>query len=228
MPATPTKEADFAVLAQGLRYRYPGAQEALAFPDFSLAAGAAGVILGPSGSGKSTLLHLLACLTPVTDGGLSVLGQSVAPFDAARRDAFRRGRIALIPQRLHLIDAVSVMDNLLLATRLAGRAPDNAYALELLGRLGVSHLAKRKPRHLSVGEAQRVAIARACVAKPALLLADEPTSALDDRNAHEVGRLLVDAAATSGAALLIVTHDRRMAEQWPLVLTLTDRKGSAR
>ena len=121
----------------------------------------------------------------------------------------------MVFQTLHLVPVVSVLGNLLLAGRLAGLAPDRTRALALLERLGVGDLARRKPVAISQGQRQRVAIARAVMNRPALVLADEPTSALDDAAAGAVAAMLADVVAESGAALLIATHDARLAGLLP-------------
>ena len=118
------------------------------------------------------------------------------------------------------MSAISVLDNLLLAQRLAQGTVDAAAARNLLERLEIAQLAAAKPSQLSVGQAQRVAIARALVHQPSLLLADEPTSSLDDDNAARALKLLRTQAQNAGAGLLIVTHDRRISGQLERELVL--------
>jgi putative ABC transport system ATP-binding protein len=208
------------VHSQGLRYRYSTATE-ITFPDLNVAPGSHGLILGPSGSGKTTLLHLIAGLTAPSAGELVVMGQPFHAVTAATRDAFRRRHIALVPQRLHLISAISVMANLQLAAQLARVAVTRDDCLTALHRLGLSDaLAQRSPSDLSAGEAQRVAIARAAITRPKLLLADEPTSALDDSNTELTANWLTQAALAIEADLLIVTHDRRLATRLPVLVNL--------
>ena len=178
------------------------------------------MILGPSGSGKSTLVNILAGLTAPSEGRVAVDGVETTTLRPAARDNFRARRIGLIPQRLHLIGAISVSDNLRLARRLAGLPPDEGRIADLLERLGVAGLAGRRPNALSQGQAQRAAVARALVNEPVLLLADEPTAALDERNAETVIELLQEVAQANGASLVSATHDRRIADRFLQRLTL--------
>lgn len=176
----------------------------------ALAEGEAALLLGPSGSGKTTLVNLVAGLLTPQSGDVRLAGQSLAATDAAGRDAVRARTLGLVFQSLRLVSALSVLGNLALARRLAGRPADPARARHLLDRLGIAHRADALPRTLSQGEAQRAAIARAVVTEPRLLIADEPTSALDAANAANVADLLAETARDSRAALLIVTHDERL------------------
>ncbi len=175
------------------------------------------LVLGPSGSGKTSLLHLAGGLR-TADAGTVALDGEPWPRDERGRDRMRRARVGIIFQTLQLIPALTLGANLALAARLAGR--DGAAIPRLLDRLGLGTLSSRSPRTLSQGEAQRAAIARALAAQPALLLADEPTSALDDRNAEAVARLLKEEADASASTLVIATHDARLKDHFPNVLTL--------
>lgn len=185
--------------------------------NLSVEPGAHLLLLGPSGSGKSTLINLIAgLLTP--DRGQIRLNGTPMPAAARARDDLRRREIAIIFQSLRLVSALTLRANLQLAAQLAEQSADAIPAL--LDRLGLSHRADARPRDLSQGEAQRAAIARALVARPRLLLADEPTSALDDRNADNVGRLLVETAAEAGSTLLVATHDARLSAHIPTLFRL--------
>jgi putative ABC transport system ATP-binding protein len=193
----------------GLARAY-GVRTVVAVPSWTVAVGQHSLILGPSGSGKSTLLHLIAGLLRPSRGRVLVAGQDLAALSPADLDAFRGRTIGIVLQRLHLIPALTVRDNLRLARTLARLPPDPARIDSLLAELGLAALASARPRRLSEGEAQRVAIARAVVNHPALILADEPTSALDDANCQTVLALLRAQAAASGATLVIATHDARL------------------
>ncbi|MDD3519312.1 MAG: ATP-binding cassette domain-containing protein [Chromatiales bacterium] len=182
------------------------------------------LVLGPSGSGKTTLLHLLAGLLRPHVGRIEVLGQDIAALHAGQRDAWRGRHVGIVFQRLHLIGALTVAQNLRLARKLAGLSPDPLREREVLEGLGLARLADALPARLSQGEAQRAAIARAVVNRPALILADEPTSALDDANCSRVAELLLEQAAACGASLLIATHDARIKE---LFLHHLDLNGDA-
>lgn len=167
-------------------------------------------VIGPSGCGKSTLLHLIAGLLKPAQGSIVVCGQRVDVLDGGACDRFRGQNLGIVFQRLHLLPALSVLENLVLAQQLARVPRDAEAARELLHILGGGDLAAVRPTRLSQGQAQRVAIARALVHRPALLLADEPTSSLDDENAERAIELLRTQARAIDAALLIVTHDRRI------------------
>ena len=212
---------------EGLRHRY-GAATVLALDAWQVPAGADCIVLGPSGAGKTTLLHILAGLTAPSEGLVEVEAQALAALPPAALDRFRARRIGFVPQRLHLIGAITVADNLRLARHLAGLPRNDEAALRLLDRLGIADLAGRRPAALSQGQAQRAAVARALVNEPALLLADEPTAALDEENAEAVIDLLQESARTSQAALVIASHDRRIAGRFRYQLALgAGREGAA-
>lgn len=167
-------------------------------------------VIGPSGCGKTTLLHLIAGLLHPSRGFVRVLGQSFADLSSSACDRFRGQHLGIVFQRLHLLPALSVLENLVLAQRCARVTSNAKAACALLDQLGVGALRQSKPAALSQGQAQRVAIARALVHRPKLLLADEPTSSLDDANARLALDLLIAQARACGAALLVVTHDARV------------------
>jgi putative ABC transport system ATP-binding protein len=189
-------------------------------PALSIGVGENTLLLGPSGSGKTTLLNLLAALTVPTRGRVVIDGQAIGTMRAAARDQFRGSRIGLVMQRLHLMSALTVEQNLTLAMRLAGQAPDAARARALLTTLGVGDKSQVFPHRLSQGEAQRVAIARAVIHRPILVLADEPTSALDDANCEAAIELLLTHAREHGATLVVATHDARLKPHFSRVLQL--------
>jgi putative ABC transport system ATP-binding protein len=204
----PAAEQPVLVL-EGLARAY-GARTVVAIPLWTVATGQHSLILGPSGSGKSTLLHLIAGLLRPSRGRVLVAGQDLAALTSAQLDAFRGRMIGIVLQRLHLIAALTVRDNLRLARTLARLPPDPERIDTLIADLGLAALAGARPSRLSEGEAQRVAIGRAVVNHPALILADEPTSALDDANCAAVFTLLRAQAEASGATLVIATHDARL------------------
>jgi putative ABC transport system ATP-binding protein len=206
-PATAAQEP--IVLLDNLARVY-GARTVVAIPSWTVTAGQHSLILGPSGSGKSTLLHLIAGLLRPSRGRMLVAGRDLAALTPAELDAFRGRTIGIVLQRLHLIPALTVRDNLRLARALARLPQDAARIDALIADLGLGALAGARPSQLSEGEAQRVAIARAVVNHPALILADEPTSALDDTNCETVLALLRAQSEASGATLVIATHDARL------------------
>lgn len=190
-----------------------GERPVLQLPSLSLRAGESCAVLGPSGCGKTTLMHLIAGLLRPQRGTITVAGQSLAGLGAAGSDRFRGRHLGIVFQRLHLLPALSVLDNLLLAQRFAGAKLDARAARALLAQLDVDAHARAKPASLSQGQAQRVAIARALVHRPRLVIADEPTSSLDDDNAQRALDLLRSQTQAIDAALLVVTHDGRIRGQ---------------
>ncbi|MBM3489744.1 MAG: ATP-binding cassette domain-containing protein [Alphaproteobacteria bacterium] len=202
-----------------LTHAYAG-RTVLALDAWQVAAGEHWLLLGPSGSGKSTLLHIVAGLLRPSGGSVRLAGTDLYALPAGERDR-RRGRsVGIVFQRLHLLEALSVLQNLALAQSLAGQPVDRRHLADLLSRLGLSERAAAKPAALSRGEAQRVALARALVNRPQLLLADEPTSSLDDDNADRALDLLTGEAKAVGAALIVATHDARAAARFVRHLTL--------
>ncbi len=192
-----------------------------ALPDFDLAPGRSLAILGASGSGKSTALMALAGIRAPGGGEISVGGVALWRLPPAQRDRFRGERIGLVFQRFHVIDAVSVADNLALAARCAGLRCRADRIATLLQRLGIADIARRRADRISHGQAQRLAVARALVNRPAVVLADEPTSALDDAHAAGMLALLRETAAAEGAGLVIATHDRRVIDAVDATVSIT-------
>lgn len=192
-----------------LQFAYtPGA--VFTYPDLSVARGQAVLITGPSGCGKTTLLHLIAGLHAPRSGRMALDGRPLNP----RRD------VALVPQSAHLIGSLTVAQNIAAAAFATGIAFDAAFAQQLLDELGIAALAQRLPAQLSRGQAQRVAVARALSVKPAVLLADEPTANLDDASAAASTALLLRQASAHQAALLVASHDGRIAHLFTQLLAL--------
>jgi ABC-type lipoprotein export system ATPase subunit len=194
---------------ENLKHAYDGA-EVLNVPEWRAEQGAQWLVIGPSGSGKTTLLHILAGILRPAAGSVGVAGQDLAALPARQLDRFRGQRIGIVPQRLHLVPSLRVMDNLLLAQYLAGLRQDAARAREILHALDLGAKERAYPHELSFGQAQRVAVARAVVNRPKLLLADEPTSNLDDARCQQALELLLSMARTCNATLVIATHDQRV------------------
>jgi putative ABC transport system ATP-binding protein len=193
----------------GVLHRY-GAVTAVEVPEWRAGAGDAWLLAGQSGSGKTTVLHILAGLTTPTVGSVVVKGTDVVALSEGARDRWRGRTVGLVPQRLHLVGALTVRDNLRLARTLAGLPVDEARVMALLEAVGVIELSSRFPSQLSQGQAQRVAIARAVVNRPALVLADEPTANLDDVHAAQALELLRGQAIEAGATLVVASHDARV------------------
>ena len=201
--------SQLAISASGIRFDYDK-QPILNVEKCELNSGQSMAVIGASGCGKTTFLHLLAGLIRPCAGSIKILGQDIGQLHSGELDRFRGQRIGLVFQRLHLLPALSVIENVSMAQRLARRPVDLAQIKQLFDRLNLTHLEQHKPSMLSQGQAQRVAIARALVHEPQLVMADEPTSALDDHQAEQALALLSESAAAVGAALLVVTHDQRV------------------
>lgn len=178
------------------------------------------LVLGSSGSGKTTLLHILGGLLAPKQGKVMIGETDLYKLSGSQRDKYRGQNIGLIFQKAHLITALSVQDNLLLAQYLAGMAQDKGRVKEVLDELGLGEKRKKSVRELSQGEQQRVTIARALLNRPRVILADEPTASLDDKNAHKVIELLKSQAEHYKASLMIATHDQRVKDEFELQLNL--------
>jgi ABC-type lipoprotein export system ATPase subunit len=190
-------------------FTYPGGKT-LAFEDFSIAPGQHSLLLGDSGSGKTTLLHLLGGLLRGYSGLIKIDQTDLTTLSNPDLDRFRGRNIGFIFQRLHLVMALSVEQNLMVSPWLAGVQTGVGRAASVLAGLNLAEKKRSKVSALSQGQAQRVAIARAVMNKPRLILADEPTSALDDKNCEAVIELLLSTATEAGSTLLIATHDQRL------------------
>jgi len=192
------------------------------FQNFSMTIAEQGqcLLLGPSGSGKSTLVNLVCGFLKPRSGFIRIAGELISSGSEPQRDAVRRRHLAIIFQSLRLVSALSVLGNLQLAARLAGRSVSRAEVSALLEELDIVDKASAKPHQLSQGQAQRAAIARALIVKPDLLLADEPTSALDDANAERVANLFRQMTKDHGTSLLVATHDARLRTHFSTVLDL--------
>ncbi|MBK5963036.1 ABC transporter [Thiocystis minor] len=185
----------------------------LAGLDLEIGAGEAVAILGASGSGKSTLLGLLAGLDDATSGEVWLCGQRIGDLDEDGRAELRSGRVGFVFQNFQLLPTLTARENILLPLELTGDAQAALRADEALERVGLTARAGHYPRQLSGGEQQRVAIARAYAPRPAVLFADEPTGNLDQVTGEHIIDLLLDLRQAAGAALVLVTHDLRLAER---------------
>ncbi len=161
-------------------------------------------VVGPSGSGKSTLLHVLGLMTPPDAGQLALEGQTV-PNSHAIRTALRRQYIGFVFQRFNLLPVLSAADNVAIHLRVCGVRSDG-HVEQLFRRMGVWHVAGRKPAQMSIGEQQRVAVVRALAHQPSILLADEPTGNLDSENAEALLALFRQTNRQSGQTIVMITH----------------------
>ena len=196
-----------------------GSRVIVSLPSLQIAKGEHTLLLGPSGCGKTTLLNVLAGIAVPLAGQVNINGTALGNLSASGRDRFRGRHIAVVMQRLHLISALTVHQNLRLAQSLAG-VVDEGRQSTAVEALGISSKLDRYPHELSQGEAQRVAIARAVVNRPALILADEPTSALDDANCLAALDLLLEQSSACGATLIVATHDQRIKARFRHVVQL--------
>lgn len=191
--------------------------------NLSVSAGEFVAIIGPSGSGKSTLLNIMGLLTAPSEGSVKVFGDVVDRLPPRRLDDIRGKRIGFVFQASYLDETMSVLKNTTLPLQIGGMEPRASVeaALESLSWVGMVNKWKEKARNLSGGEKQRVAIARSMVRSPTILLADEPTGNLDSRNTAQVVRLLRQ-VAIRGAAVVVVTHDPRVADRADRVVRVED------
>lgn len=204
---------------QGLKFGYDH-KPILELDRFSLDRGEKVAVIGPSGCGKTTLMHLISGLIKPDFGTITLGGQDLSGLNEQQIDRLRGHEVGIVFQNLHLMPAISVLNNLLLAQKLARVTVDKSHALSLLDRLGIGDKADQLPGNLSQGQAQRAAIARAVVHQPKLVIGDEPTSALDRGNADEAIALLGELSASINFALLIVTHDERVSDSMDRVVRL--------
>ncbi len=206
-----------------LRYDTSNEQPTIAFHDTDLLLGSGEMtgIMGPSGSGKSSLLYVLSGLKRPSSGAVFYDDADIEGFSEDEKARIRRSKFGFIFQRHFLIDYLPVLDNVL---AIVNRKDERyrGYAMELLERLKISHLASRKPWQLSGGQRQRVAVARALVHKPAVVFADEPTASLDHENGSEVMQILDEYREKMKTSLLVVTHDRSILRNAGQVLDIWD------
>jgi putative ABC transport system ATP-binding protein len=179
-------------------------------------------IMGPSGSGKSTFLHCAAGLERPTSGSVVLDGHDLTGMSERALTRLRRERIGFVFQAFNLLPALDVAENVALPIRLAGGRPRRDAVHDVIERVGLASLERRRPGELSGGQQQRVAIARALITRPAVISGDEPTGALDTRTALEILALLGTAVRTAGQTVVIVTHDPVAAAHADRVVFLAD------
>jgi putative ABC transport system ATP-binding protein len=180
------------------------------------------LLQGPSGSGKTTLLQISGAMMRADAGRVLVAGFEINQASEPDRTAARRRHLGFVFQHFHLVEALSVRDNVSLGLRLKRQPTDGGRVMEVLGMLGIATKADKLPGALSGGEKQRAAFARALAPRPDVLLADEPTSQLDTHAAESLAALVRDAVRQSNAAAVIATHDARLHSMADRILTLRD------
>lgn len=195
--------------AHALRFSY-NPNTNFQFADFKCEVGQHLLITGASGSGKTTLLHLIAGLQKPDSGKIMACEIEMSALSDAALDRFRGKHIGIVFQKPHFVSALSVLENLELASWLSGKGKSTVFAKELLAKLDIGNQTHKRISQLSTGQLQRLSIVRAVMNRPKLLLADEPTSSLDDANCDRVKKLLFDIADQIGATLVVVTHDQRL------------------
>lgn len=189
----------------------PNITRALDGVNFSVEQGEFVAVVGTSGSGKSTLLHLISGLDKPSSGSLTYDGKDIYSYSDKELSAFRRKRIGFIFQQFNLLPVLTAKENIIMPLLLDKQKPDEAYLKQLTELLGIQGRLEHLPHELSGGQQQRVAIARALIAKPDVIFADEPTGNLDSKSGGEVMELLQNVWKKMGKALVVITHDSRIA-----------------
>ncbi len=190
--------------------------------DVSLSPGEAVSVVGPSGSGKSTLLALLAGLDSASEGEIELLGQPLHTLDEDGRASVRAGKVGFVFQSFQLLPGLTALENVMLPLELAAVDDARQRAREQLTDVGLESRLDHLPSRLSGGEQQRVAVARAFVVAPRVLFADEPTGNLDQTTGDTIVNLMFQMRSEHGCALVLVTHDQRLAARCDRVLTMAD------
>lgn len=216
-----------AIVAKGIRRTFGGSALTAALHDCDLTVGEGEfcAIVGTSGAGKTTLLNILGLLDRPTAGALEIAGVNAAELSEPERARLRAEHLGFVFQGYHLLPDRPALESVMLAGLYAGRSTRvrRREAAAALAEVGLSHRASANPRTLSGGEKQRVAIARALAMQPTLLLCDEPTGNLDSANSANVLELLKQVNAT-GRTIVLVTHDRAVAEQADRTVVMRDGK----
>ena len=200
--------------------------EALKNVNFSVEQGEYVAIMGESGSGKTTLLNILAALDKPTEGNVILDGNNLSKLKESQISAFRRDNLGFVFQDFNLLDTFTLEDNIYLPLVLAGMPYKKMHdrLVPIAERLGISALLKKYPYEVSGGQKQRAAAARALITNPKLILADEPTGNLDSVTSHDVLGLLKMAARQFSQTLILITHDRDIAQLADRIVHIEDGK----
>lgn len=211
-----TEPSEDILFAEGLTKEVPIEGATLTIlkdVDIAIKRGGAAAIVGESGSGKTTLLGLLAGLDVPTKGQIWLDGDEISNMSEDARAQVRARAVGFVFQNFQLIESLTALENVMLPSELRGDKTARQDALDYLDRVGLADRVKHYPRQLSGGEQQRVAIARAFSSKPKVLFADEPTGNLDTKTGRRVADLLFDLNHEHDTTLVLVTHDKTLAER---------------
>ena len=189
---------------------------------FSIGKGKTMGVVGESGSGKSTLLNMIGALDTPTSGKVVISGKEIFSMNDRKLTIFRRRNIGFIFQAFNLIPELTVEQNIIFPVLLDYQKPDKKYLEELLTVLNLKERRNHLPSQLSGGQQQRVAIGRALITRPSLILADEPTGNLDTQNSSEVIALLKEASKKYEQTIIMITHNRSIAQTADRVLQVSD------
>ena len=198
------------------------AVHALKKVSFSVPKGEYVAIVGQSGSGKSTLLNIIGALDTPTSGRVTIGGKDIFSMDDRKLTIFRRRNIGFIFQAFNLIPELTVEQNIIFPVLLDYQKPDQKYLEELLTVLNLKERRNHLPSQLSGGQQQRAAVGRALITRPSLILADEPTGNLDTQNSREVIALLKEASKKYEQTIIMITHNRSIAQSADRVLQVSD------
>ena len=216
---------EYILKAEGIcRTYHTGTVEvhALKKCDINIKKGEFTAIVGKSGSGKSTLLRILGTLDKPDEGNVCIDGINIAELKDRQLSKFRRENIGYIYQDYSLFPEFTSYENIFMPILLDGKKPDDAKVDEILSELEISHCKNKYPSEMSGGEQQRVAIARALITSPAVIFADEPTGNLDAGSAETVAKMLSKASQKYEQTIIMVTHDRQMADYADRIITISD------
>ena len=181
-------------------------------------------IIGPSGGGKSTMMMVIAGLERASSGQVETAGIDLGQMNEDELALFRRDNVGIVFQDFHLIPTMTALENVAVPLEFAGIEDAYERARDRLAAVGLDHRLEHYPGQLSGGEQQRVALARAFAPRPAILLADEPTGNLDGKTGQVVMDLLFELHDTAGTTLMLISHDRLLAERCDRIITLADGK----
>ena len=200
----------------------PNITRALDGVSLSIEKGEFVAIVGTSGSGKSTLLNMIGGLDVPTSGQVVVDGKELSKLKDEELTVFRRRKIGFIFQNYNLVPVLNVYENIVLPVELDGNKVDKKFMKEVVQMLGLEDKLNNMPNNLSGGQQQRVAIGRALITRPSLILADEPTGNLDTQNSSEVIALLKEASRKYEQTIIMITHNRSIAQSADRILQVSD------